>query len=557
MNPVKILLFAAGFFIFLKAAQYFLAVKALLNLRFKKADGELKQTNELPGYLEKLLPSCDAQLRNLDFSLSQLHLLDSCIVTSFSRQWNIVYLNKNNKCYANVIVPLLPERYEPVKVEFNNIFSDNTRLTTHNGIEYDVIDHIPNVILNDPCAPTLEQQYISHIEKLKALNRNSIELNPQHYLASEIQVDNNYISYLSQKGLLKPQTETTWQLRLLPAMTHAFKILRGMRKKQALRTAQLKAVGAKKIEPIEIPVEVEVNAYLHMEDLHKPAGSGIGWKMMVFFISLLIGIAIFGTAISFSAALFIIAALIVHELGHYIAMALFGYSDRQILILPFGAATVGEKTDADPLQKTLVYLAGPAFGLVAGTVCLIAGARTEIKPLVFCGSFFLILNYINLLPIVPLDGGKLFELALFSRAPVLKSVFTLVSLSLGVIAAILLRDPILIFFVVLMAIGVRTQLLINSAHSKIKKQIKAGQIHPDKQSLLPEIFCVLKRKTFAKLHFAQKYAVSKNLLSALTQKPPGLGETIVSLLLYSAIIALPILIAIPTMILLHIKDRIS
>jgi Zn-dependent protease len=556
MNPAKILLFAAGFFIFLKAAQYFLTVRTLLNLRFKKADGELKQPNELPEYIEKLLPSCDAQLRNLDFSLSHMRLLDYCVVSNFSQHWSIVYFNENNKCYANVFVPLLPEKHEPVKVEFNNIFSDNTRLTTHNGIEYDVIDHIPNVILNDPCAPALEQQYISHIEKLKALNRNSIELSPQDCLASEIQVDNNYINYLNQKGLLKPQTETTWQLRLLPAMKHAFKILRGTRKRQALRTAQLKAVGAKKIEPIEIPVEVEVNAYLHMEDISKPAGSGIGWKLMVFFISLLIGIAIFGTAISFSAALLIIAALVVHELGHYIAMAFFGYSDRQILILPFGAATIGEKTDADPLQKTLVYLAGPAFGLIAGTVCLIVSARTESKPLFIGGSFFLILNYLNLLPIVPLDGGRLFELALFSRAPVLKSVFTLVSLSLGIIATILLRDPILIFFVVLMAIGVRTQLLVNSAHSKIKKQIKAGQIQPDKQSLLTEIFRVLKQKTFDKLPFAQKYAVSKNLLSALMQKPPGLGETIASLVLYFAITALPILIAIPTMIFFHIKDMI-
>jgi Zn-dependent protease len=557
MNPVKILLFAAGFFIFLKAAQYFLIVKALLNLRFKKAAGELKQPGELPEYLEKLLPSCDTQLRNLDFSLSHLHLLDSCVVSSFSQQWNIVYLNKNNKCYANAVVSLLPERHEPVKVEFNNIFSDNTRLTTHNGIEGDIIDKPPGVILNDPYAPTLEQQYISHIEKLKALNRNSIELNPQDYLTNEIQTNNDYINFLIQKGYLKSHSETIWQLRLLPAMKHVFKIFKVTKKKQALRAAQLKAVKVKKIEPIEIPVEVEVDAYLRMEDLRKPAGSGIGWKLMVFFISLLIGIAIFGTAISFSAALFIIAALVVHELGHYIAMALFGYSDRQILILPFGAATMGEKTDADPLQKTLVYLAGPAFGLVAGTVCLIAGARAEIKPLVFCGSFFLILNYINLLPIVPLDGGKLFELALFSRAPVLKSVFTLVSLSLGIIATILLRDPILIFFVIFMAIGVRTQIIINSAHSKIKKQIKAGQIQPDKQSLLPEIFRVLKQKTFTNLPFAKKGAVAKNLLSGLMQKPPGLGQTIASLVLYFAIIVLPILIAIPTMIFLHIKDRIG
>lgn len=554
MNPIKIILFIAGFFIFTKVVQYFSVVKSLLNLRYKKAGGELKQLNDLPEYLAKLLPYYDEKLHNLGFSLAHLHLFDSFIVSDFSQHWNVVYFNEDNKCYAAVFVPLIPETHEPVKVEFNNIFSDNTRLTTYNGIEGNGIGEVPNVVFNDPCAAAIEQQYTSHIEKLKTLNRDSIKLSPQDYLASEIHGVDDYINSLQQKAYIKSQNETTWQWRLLPAMKQAFIFLRGAKKRRALRAAQLKAIKDKKIAPIEVPIEVEVNAYLHMEDLRKPAGSGIGWKLMVFFISLAIGIAIFGTAISFSAALFIIAALIVHELGHYIAMAVFGYTDRQILILPFGAATLGEKTDAGALQKTVVFLSGPALGLIAGTVCLIVGARTEIKPLIFCGGFFLILNYINLLPIVPLDGGRLFELALFSRAPVLKSVFLIISLSLVVIVSILLRDPILILFAVFMILGVRAQILINTAHSKIKKQIKTRQIPLDKKSLLPEIFQILKQKAFVKLPFVRKCAISKDLLSGLMQKHPGLGETIASLVLYFVVIALPVLVAVPTAIFLRVKD---
>jgi len=556
MNPAKIILFIAGFFVFAKASQYFMVVKNLLNLRFKKADGEIKQLNELPKYLETLLPSYDTKLQNLGFSLSHLHLLNTCVVSNFSQQWNLVYFNEDNNCYANAIISPLPETHEPVKVEFNNIFSDKSRLTTLNGTECYIIGEVPNAIIHDPCAPTLEQQYTAHIEKLKSLNRESIKLNTQDYLASEIQVNNDYIVSLVQKAYLKSQDETTWQLLLLPAMKHAFKILKGIKKITALKAAQLKAAGAEKIEPIEIPVEAEVNAYLRLEELFKPTGSGLGWKLMVFLISLALGIAIFGTAISFSAALFIIGALIVHEFGHYIAMLIFGYSDRQILLLPFGAATLGKKTDANPLQKAVVFLSGPALGLIAGTICIIAGVRTEIKPLLFCGTFFLLLNYMNLLPIVPLDGGRLFELALFSRAPVLKSVFLIVSLSVIAVAAILLKDPILIFFSIFMIIGLRTQILINSAHSKIKKQIKTQQIQPDKESILPEIFRLLKRKAFARLPFAKKYSISKNLVLELMQKPPGLAETIVSLVLYFAVFALPILIAVPTIIFLGVKDMI-
>jgi Zn-dependent protease len=556
MNPTKIILFIAGVFVFTKAAQFFMVVKALLNLRFKKADGELKQPNELPEYLEKLLPRYDIKLNNLGFSLSHLHLLNTCIVSNFSQQWNIVYWNEANNCYANVTISPMPERHAPVKVEFNNIFSDNSRLVTQNGTESFIIGQAPNVILYDPCVPTIEQQYIAHIEKLKGLNRVSIRLNPQDYLASEIQANNDYFSYLEQAGYLKSQDETIKQLRLLPAIKQAFKILRGAKKSQVLRAAQLKAAGAEKTEPIEVPVEAEVEAYLRMEDLHKPTGSGIGWKLIVFLISLVMGIAIFGIASSFSVALFVIVALIIHELGHYIAMAIFGYGDRQIVILPFGAATLGKKPDAKALQEAVVYLSGPALGLIAGTICMIVSVRTGIKPLSFGGVLFLILNYINLLPIVPLDGGRLFELALFSRVPVLKSVFLIVSLSVMAIAAILLTDPILIIFSIFMIIGVRTQVLINAIHSKIRKQIKTQQIQPDKESLLPEIFRVLKQKAFVKHTFNQKYAVSKNLLSGLMQKPPGLGETIASLVLYFVVIVLPILIAVPTIIFLRLKDSI-
>ncbi len=556
MNPAKFILFMACFFVFAKALQYFMILKNLLSLRFKKVDGEIKQLNELPEYLETLLLDIDIRLQKLGFSLSHLHLLDSLLVSNFNQQWNIVYFNEDNNCYANVIISPLPDIHEPVKVEFNNIFSDKSRLTTPNGTQCDVIDEVPNVILNDPFAPTLQEQYTAHAEKLQNLNRKSIQLNPHDYLANEIRGSNEYLTSLIEKALLKSQDQTTWQLRLLPAIKHALKTLRGVKKLKALKAAQSKAVGAGDIKPVEIPIEAEVNAYLHLEEVLNPKGSGLGWKLMVFVVGLAIGIAIFGTAFSFGAALFIIGAFIVHELGHYIAMLIFGYRDMQILILPFGAATLGEKTDATVLQKAVVFLSGPALGLIVGTLCMIAGTRTEIKPLFFGGIFSVVLSYLNLLPIVPLDGGRVFEVALFSKVPVLKSVFLVISLSIMAIAAIILRDPFLIFFAISMAIGLRSQLLVNSAHSKTKKRIKTQQIQPDKESILREIFQLLKQKSFAAFPFIKKYQISKNLITELMQESPGLTDTIVSLALYFLVIILPVLIAVPAVILLAIKDGI-
>jgi len=542
MDLTKIIIVVAGFFVFIKGASYLGILKLLLSLRFKRAEVEAKEFSELPDHIAALLPRYDTHLQNLGFSIFSLNLLNPVIVSSFNQVWSVVYLNPDNNIYASLSVSPTPEKHEAIKTDFSSLFSDGSWLTTRNELDIEIIGEMPNAILNDPCAPTIEELYQGHIEKLESLNREPIRLDIQNYLAQDIKNGNEYLDSLIKGNYLKQEDKDTWRLKFFPAMKHLCKILKGIKKIRALQSAQSQAIKTQQAEPIEIPIEAEVDAYLKLEETFKGGDSSFGWKLMVFVISFIVGIVILGVGISFLNAFLILGVLLVHEFGHYLAMLIFGYKDRQIFFLPFGAATAGKKTDASSLQKVIVSLAGPALGLITGTVCVVAWTRTEIEAFWSFGIFSLVLNYINLLPITPLDGGRLFEITLFSRIPFLKTIFAILSTLVIVAAGIFLRDWILIMFGLLMLTGLKSKILINSAHSKIKKKIKSHDLDMGKESIVLEIFAFLKHKSFASLSFVKKFSLTKRLLAELMQKPAKLAEVIISLVLYFALWIIPIVI---------------
>ena len=102
-----------------------------------------------------------------------------------------------------------------------------------------------------------------------------------------------------------------------------------------------------------------------------------------------------------------VALLFVHEMGHYVQMRREGVRPGWMVFIPFMGAAVGARSlGGSALAEARVGLAGPVVGtLGAGLVALIA-ALTHSQfayALAFTGFF---LNLFNLLPVVPLDGGR-------------------------------------------------------------------------------------------------------------------------------------------------------
>jgi Zn-dependent protease len=143
----------------------------------------------------------------------------------------------------------------------------------------------------------------------------------------------------------------------------------------------------------------------------------------------------------------LIPVLLFHELGHWAGMRLFGFQDVKMFFIPFfGAAVSGRNRGVVSWKEALVLLLGPVPGIIVG--CVVAGLSIPTKSTLLgeLALMLLAINGFNLLPLVPLDGGRLFQLLLFSRHRYLELAFTLLT-SLALVGVALAMDAYLLAFV--------------------------------------------------------------------------------------------------------------
>ncbi|HXP20439.1 MAG TPA: site-2 protease family protein [Streptosporangiaceae bacterium] len=111
--------------------------------------------------------------------------------------------------------------------------------------------------------------------------------------------------------------------------------------------------------------------------------------------------------------LLLYASVLVHELAHCVVARRFGLPVRRVLLYPLGGYSEIEQEPATPGREALVSAAGPAISLVlAGLGYLLARAVSAGLPHQLITQLFLanlIVGIFNLLPGLPLDGGRIFR----------------------------------------------------------------------------------------------------------------------------------------------------
>lgn len=559
MDLLRYAVYIAGFLAVFKLLSYGILLKILFGTRFKKGDCELRDLSEVPCYLRELFDTYEKELVDLGFQFSHAQLINESVVSEHSMKWNLVYFNPDEKCYATVSVSSIPDQNAPAKIEFLSCFSDDHKLLTLNGLAQDIVGDVPNTTLIDPYAETLEKQFQAHLGQLANMQEKvRIVMEPADFVLSEEKTGDDYIDSLESGSFTKITDEGYYRLRVIAILRHSYKFAKGTRKFKALRAKRRTLSQTQSLAPIEIPIEVEVETFSKIWEKGKAKKTGYAGKLAVLLVSLLLFTIAFGFSFSFGTVIILIAALFIHESGHVLGMRLFKYKDVQVVFLPFlGAATLGGEKEATPLQRVIVYLLGPAFGIVIGTICVLAGGAYEVRPLMEFGAFSLILSYLNLVPLIPLDGGRVFELVLFSRISFLKSAFMIGSVAVMAIVGIGLKDPILIGISVFFCLGVSTQISQNRALSRLKKQIKDANLEITDENILPTIFRILREKPFSKLPFARKYAVAYHLSDNVMRKLPTVWTTLLSLLMYLVVMLLPIMMIIEAAIIRAIWEIYS
>ncbi|WP_214481461.1 M50 family metallopeptidase [Bacillus sp. SM2101] len=132
----------------------------------------------------------------------------------------------------------------------------------------------------------------------------------------------------------------------------------------------------------------------------------------------LIGIGIITGHVRELIMLFLI--VFVHEMGHVLAAHFFSWRIKRIALLPFGGvAEVDEHGNRPIKQELIVILAGPLqhiWLLGVGYLLYTTSLLSEDSFQLFVNQNLVILS-LNLLPIWPLDGGKLLFVILSLKQP--------------------------------------------------------------------------------------------------------------------------------------------
>lgn len=109
-------------------------------------------------------------------------------------------------------------------------------------------------------------------------------------------------------------------------------------------------------------------------------------------------------------ALFISASLAVREYSHVFAMKRLGMKVQAVIFIPFlGAVAIGGERVWKRHEEVIIAAAGPLAGYLTALPFYIIFKATD-SPLAFLTMFFIVLiNLFNMLPMSPLDGGRIMK----------------------------------------------------------------------------------------------------------------------------------------------------
>lgn len=170
----------------------------------------------------------------------------------------------------------------------------------------------------------------------------------------------------------------------------------------------------------------------------------------------------------------VLLVIIIHEMGHFLFMKLFNYSNVKIFIVPLlGAFTSGKKQQVSQKQLSLIILAGPIPGIIIGCILLVLNSDLKNETLSMLCNTFLLINLLNCLPFYPLDGGRLVETLFFRENYIIRLVFGIISVIALLFIAILTWNPIVLVIPVLIGL----ELYNEHKHQKIRDYLRIEKIN--------------------------------------------------------------------------------
>jgi len=146
--------------------------------------------------------------------------------------------------------------------------------------------------------------------------------------------------------------------------------------------------------------------------------------------------AAYGILFSWKFAAALLLQLFIHEYGHVHAMRRTGMNVRGMYFVPFvGALAVTDDSFRSRRQQAYVALSGPIWGAVFCVVPAGLYLWTRDPTFAAIAAWWALINLFNLLPIAPLDGGRVMQAFAFSFSSTLGVALSVLGLAAAVAVA--------------------------------------------------------------------------------------------------------------------------
>jgi len=167
--------------------------------------------------------------------------------------------------------------------------------------------------------------------------------------------------------------------------------------------------------------------------------------LFVFFSDIKEGFGQAGLSVLFVCAIF--ACVVIHELSHSLVARRFGREPKSITLLPIGGVASIDLMSTKPSQEIMISIVGPATNIVIAIILVLIGGSSMaavFQNANLTASQLFITNLIaanimlavfNLIPALPMDGGRIFRSILALKFGFLRA--TLWAVAIGKVIALL------------------------------------------------------------------------------------------------------------------------
>ncbi|MEO1433063.1 MAG: site-2 protease family protein [Cyanobacteria bacterium J06633_8] len=474
---------------------------------------QVQPVENIPFYLQKLFLVPIQELQEFGFEPCCFLQVKPMLKVYPNTAWEMLLYNQSFNCYAKVGIRHPIEPVNLFDIEFYTFFQDKTCLVTTNGKGNTVIGKIPFFIMQDFYTAQTSLQWQYHQDSLRELKTDKIPklLSPEAFTqALQVYLQNYLNSLIKLKYILSVTNHKLFRLNGKLALKLTHKNIQGNNQSANIVKQRREQAKNETKLAVEIPIELEVEGFQRMEKLQR----GLidkkmrPWMILGSFVLFVVtSTKYFGT----QTLIIFIAALILHEGGHLLAMKLCGYRDGSLLFLPFlGAVATARKDDATITQRFCVSLAGPLPGLILGILLAIFFKDASYSTWIKQASWILIcLNLFNLLPIYPLDGGQIVDILLFSRFPYSDVFFK--GFGAIIISLLGIAHPALFLLTIPLALNIIYSYRAAKINSKLHKSFRSNP-PSNQENILYCLFKNLQQFDYHHLPFNSRYLLVKNLI---------------------------------------------